>query len=84
MDIKKYVSTKYNGLLSAGLEDKDILAYFGECFRVLLGFAGLEKLKNINAKEVKRNKHHSSFALGGGGMDLLVAVKERELMKSKK
>lgn len=84
VDIKKYVSTKYNGLLSAGLEDKDILAYFGECFRVLLGFAGLEKLKNINAKEVKRNKHHSSFALGGGGMDLLVAVKERELMKSKK
>lgn len=84
VDIKKYVSTKYNGLLSAGLEDKDISAYFGECFRVLLGFAGLEKLKNINAKEVKRNKHHSSFALGGGGMDLLVAVKERELMQSKK
>ena len=80
VDIKKYVSTKYNGLLSAGLKDEDISEYFGECFRVLLGFAGLEKLKNINAKEVKRNKHHSSFALGGGGMDLLVAVKEHELM----
>ena len=79
VDIKKYVSKKYNGLLSAGLEGNDISAYFGECFRVLLGFAGLEKFKSIDAKEVKRNKNHSSFALGGGGMDLLIAVKEREL-----
>lgn len=45
----------------------------------MLGFAGLEKLKDINAKEVKRNKYHSTFGLGGGGLDLLVMVKECEL-----
>ena len=79
LDIKNYVLKKYNGLLSAGLKSWEVSKYFGEYFRILLGFAGLEKLKDINAKEVKRNKYHSTFGLGGGGLDLLVMVKECEL-----
>lgn len=81
--LKSYVVEKFANLSKAGLDLPKMQQYlFDRYFRVLLGIAGVKKFKGVDG-EVS-NKPYSSFGLGGGGMDLLVKVKECELMQSKK
>ena len=76
--LESYVVEKFDNLKKAGLDIPMIQYYlFDRYFRVLLGIAGVKKFKGMDG-EVS-NKPYSSFGLGGGGMDLLVRVKEYEL-----
>lgn len=75
-ELKSYVLEKYKYLKKAGYDSIDGIEKicFDKFFRVLLGIAGVKKEGSVSS-----NKTYSSFGLGGGGMDLLVRVKECEL-----
>ena len=74
-ELKSYVVEKFKYLTKAGFDSTDMeKIYFDKFFRVLLGIAGVRKGGSVSS-----NKTYSSFGLGGGGMDLLVKVKECEL-----
>lgn len=79
--LKLYVSEKYVKLIRLNVKEAALSQAYGEYFRVLLSIAGVKKFKKIQGDNLA-SKTYSSYKLGGG-LDLLIGVKEHELESKK-